>query len=60
VLKGERMENKGSTVMFTTVCSCCGWQKGMSWDEVTSSSEEIKPIARSIAELHVCLAEGIS
>jgi len=32
--------------------------KGMCQDEVTSNSEEIKPIALSIVELH--LAEGIS
>jgi len=30
----------------------------MSWDEVTLSSEEIKPVALSIVEL--CLAEGMS
>jgi len=30
----------------------------MSWDEAMLSSEEIKPIALSIAEL--CLAEGIN
>ena len=29
----------------------------MSWDKATSSSEEIKPVALSIAKLH--LAEGI-
>jgi len=33
-------------------------QRGMSWDKVLLSSEEIKPIALSIVEL--CLAEGIS
>ena len=36
----------------------CGWEKGMSLDKITSSSEEIKPIALSIGELR--LAEGIS
>jgi len=49
-------EDKGSTMMLTM------WLrrlvKGMSRDEVTSSSEEIKPVALSIVEL--CLAEGIS
>jgi len=33
-------------------------EKGTSWDEVTLSSEEIKPIALSAVELR--LAEGIS
>jgi len=32
--------------------------KGSSWDEVTSSSEEIKPVYIAIVELR--LAEGIS
>jgi len=40
------------------LCSCCGWWKGMYRDEVKSSSEEIKPVALSIVELH--LVEGIS
>jgi len=39
-------------------CPSCGWRKGTSWDEVTSNSEEIKPIATSIVELH--LVEGIN
>ena len=32
--------------------------KGTSWDEVTLNSEEIKPIALAVIELH--LSEGIS
>jgi len=36
----------------------CGWQKGTSWDEAMSSSEEINPVALSLAELR--LSEGIS
>jgi len=32
----------------------------MSQDEATSSSEEIKPIALSIVDYELCLAEGIS
>jgi len=39
-------------------CKSCGWQKGKSQDEATSNSEEIKPVATSIAK--ICLAEGIS
>jgi len=38
--------------------SSCSWQKGTSWDEVTSSSEDIKPLALCIGKLH--LAKGIS
>jgi len=40
------------------LCKYCGWRKGKSRDKATSSSEEIKPVALSIAEF--CLAEGIS
>ena len=40
------------------LCSCYSWQKGTSQNEVTSSTEEIKPVALSFVELH--LAEGIS
>jgi len=36
----------------------CGWQKGTSWDEATSSSQEIKPLVLSIAEFG--LAESIN
>jgi len=35
----------------------CGWRKGTSWYEATSSSKEIKLVVLSIVEL--CLAEGI-
>ena len=35
-----------------------GWQKGTSWEEAMSSSEEIKPAAISIVELR--LAKNIS
>ena len=38
--------------------SCCGWQKGTTWDEVMLSSEKIKLVAIAIIEL--CLSEGIS
>jgi len=38
--------------------SCCGWQKGMSPDEVTLNSEETKPLTLAIIELR--LSEGIS
>ena len=38
--------------------SCCGWPKGTSWDAATLNSEEIKPVAIAIIELH--LSEGIS
>ena len=38
--------------------SCCGWQKCMSQDKLTLSSEEVKPVAIAIIEL--CLSEGIS
>jgi len=31
--------------------SCCGWQKGMSRDEATLNSEEIKPVALATIEL---------
>jgi len=37
---------------------CIVWRKGTSWDEVTISSEDIKPVSLSIVEL--CLAEGTS
>jgi len=39
-------------------CTYCGMPKGTSWDEVTSNSEKIKPVALAIIEL--CLSEGIS
>ena len=39
-------------------CMYCGWQKGTSWDEAMSSSEEINPVALSLAELR--LSEGTS
>ena len=34
------------------------WLAGMSWDKATLNSEEIKPVALAIIELH--LSEGIS
>jgi len=40
------------------LCSYCGWKKGTSWDEATSNSEKLRPIAFSIVGLR--LAEGIS
>jgi len=39
-------------------CNCCGWWKNTSPDEVMLNSEEIKPVAIAIIELH--LSEGIS
>ena len=39
-------------------CMYCGWQKGTSWDEAMSGSEEIKAVAFFIVELR--LAKGIS
>jgi len=42
----------------TPWCMLCSWRKGMSQDEVTSSSEEIKSVALCIVELR--LAERIS
>jgi len=36
----------------------CGWWKGISTDEATFNSEEIKPVAIAIIKLHV--SEGIS
>ena len=38
--------------------NCCGWWKGISTDEATFNSEEIKPVAIAIIKLHV--SEGIS
>ena len=38
-------------------CTYCGMPKGTSRDEVTSNSENIKPIALAVIELH--LPEGI-
>jgi len=38
--------------------SCCGWQKGTTWDKVMLSGEKFKPVAIAIIELR--LSEGIS
>ena len=38
--------------------SCCSWQKGMSRDDATLNSEEIKPVAITVIELR--LSEAIS
>ena len=43
---------KGTCVLYIL-----WWTKTISQDKATSSSEEIKPVALSIAKLH--LAEGI-
>ena len=40
------------------VMELLGWRKGMSQDEATLISEEIKPVAIAIIEL--CLSECIS
>jgi len=55
VRKEERTQRRAKVA---PLCSCCGWQKGMSQNEMTSSSEKIKPVALCIVELH--FAEGIS
>jgi len=46
----------GRTMIRALELQC--WQKGTSWDEATFISEEIKPIALTVMELH--LSEGIS
>jgi len=38
----EIKEDKGNTMM--PAMWLCDWQKGTSWDEMMSSSEEIKPL----------------
>ena len=55
------MENKGKFQQnhdASIAGSCCSWRKGTSPDEATLNSEEIKPVAIAIIELH--LSEGIS
>ena len=57
VLSVKRVGTKGGHDNYMQCTFCC-WQKYMSQDEVTSSSEEIKHAALSIVELN--LGEGIS
>ena len=42
--------------MISKHWKCWGWRKGMSSDKATLNSEEIKPVAIAIIELH--LSEG--
>ena len=61
--KGERngVQRRTNVALEKPRCkhwSCCGWQKGMSPDEVMLNSEEIKAVAIVVIELH--LSEGIS
>jgi len=56
---GHKKEQRRTTVApWSLHCSCCGWQKGMSRDEASSISEEIRPAALAIIELH--LSERLS
>jgi len=42
--------------------SCCGWRKGISPDEATLNSEEIKPVAIAIIKLRLSerISKGVS
>ena len=52
----KKMGDKGKFIICMCMCivhTYYSWQKGMSQDEATSNSEEIKPVALSIVELHL-------
>ena len=56
----ERMgaQRCAKVALWCKHCSCFGWWKGTSRDDVTLISEEIKSVALAVFEL--CLSEGIN
>jgi len=58
ILYCKTKEDKGEPLIGVFKSTYCGWQKGMSWDELKSSSKEIKLIPISINEF--CLHKFVS